>query len=210
MKNIITSLIILSLILSCKKDKPAQSIDSTNTFKDEYFKDNLIYNENNFKDRTKTFKLENGNSIISNKQTQKIGDIYYTATMMPVEYYLKKNLKNKDSINFYKNKLKGERVVQFEFQHKDRKDLLDSEFTKTDYTTAVKYLAFKIKNDFYAITQKGDTLKCKGVLFERNFKLAPFKRVLVYFKDSEEINNLRIIYNDNLFENGIIKFNLIN
>lgn len=210
MKKITTYLIILSLILSCKKDKVEKTIDSSNTFKDEYFKDNLIYNENNFKDRTKVFNID-GTKVLTNKQTQKIGNIYYTATMMPNEYYLKKNLKNKDSIKFYKDKLKGEKVVQFEFQHVDRKDLLDSEFTKTDYTTAVKYMAFSIKNDFYAITQKGDTLKCKGVLFERNFKLAPFKRVLVYFKSKEEeIDNLKIIYNDNLFENGIIKFNLTN
>lgn len=210
MKKIILILILVTLLFSCKKDKTVTTNDTSNTFKDEYFEDNLIYNENNFKDKTKVFNLESGHSVVANKRTQKIGDIYYTATMMPIEYYLKKNLKNKDSIKLYKDKLKGEKVVQFEFQHKDRKDLLQTEFTKTDYTTAVKYMAFKIKNDFHAIKPNGDTLKCNGVLFERNFKLAPFKRVLVYFKADEEINALKIIYNDHLFENGMIKFNLTN
>jgi len=201
-------LILVGVLFSCKKDTPKNK--KSNHSNNEYYDDNLIYDDNNFKDKTKTLTLENGKEIITNKKTHKIGDIYYTATILPIEYYIRKNLKlqNSDSIKYYKNKLKGEKVVQFEFQQKDRKDLLSRDFTSTDYETAVKYMAFTIKNDFYAITAKGDTIKSKGVLFERNFKLAPFKRILVYFKDDEEINELQLIYNDNLFENGILKFNL--
>lgn len=209
MKKLTLYLFLISITISCEKEN-IKNADTSNTFKEEYFEDNLIYNENNFNDRSKIFSLDKNITIKANKKTQRIGDIYYTATMMPIEYYLKKNFKNKDSIKYYKEKLKGEKVIQFEFQHKDRKDLLQNEFTKTDYTSAVKYMAFKIKNDFMAITPQGDTLQCKGVLFERNFKLAPFKRVLVYFNNEEEVGALKIIYTDNLFENGIIKLNLVN
>lgn len=212
MKKIIIILGLSCIVFSCKKEKINGNKEELNTFKDEYFEDNLIYNKNNFKDQTKTLTLENGANIVTNKKTQFLGDIYYTATVLPLKYYIIKNLKitNKDSINYYLKKLKGEKVVQFEFQHKQRKDLLLKEFTNVSYEESVKYMAFKIKNDFKAITVTGDTLKCKGVLFERNFKLAPFKRVLAYFKNDEDFNAFKLIYDDQLFENGIIKFNLTN
>lgn len=210
MKKIIYIVTLILLLFSCKKEN--KNTIKNNASTDEYFEGNLIYNEHNFSDKTKTFTIGDNHRYISNKRTQKTGAIFYTATMLPVEYYIKKNLgiKNTDSLNYYKQKLKGEKVIQFEFQHKDRKDLLQSEFTSTDYKTSVEYMAFRIKNDFYAVTAKGDTIKCNGVLFERNFKLAPFKRILIYFKDTDDITSLKLIYNDNLFENGILKFNLIN
>ncbi len=203
MKKIIIFWIFFSLIFSCEKDVK-------NIHNNSGIHDNNMYDETNYLDKTKTFSIGK-DEYYSKKITQKIGDIYYTATIMPTDYYIKKNLNifDIDSLNYYRKKLKGEKVVQFEFQQKEKKDLLESSFTNIDYESAVKYMAFGIKNDFYGITPKGDTIFCKGVLFERNFKLAPFKRILIYFKNQENINSLKLIYNDNLFQNGLIKFNLV-
>ena len=205
MKKIIIFWLFFAFIFSCKKDVKNIPNNSTNSGID----DNNMYDEANSLDKTKTFYIGK-DEYYSKKITQRIGDIYYTATIMPIDYYIKKNLKifDKDSLKYYRIKLKGEKIVQFEFQQKEKKDLLQSSFTNTDYESAVKYMSFSIKNDFYGINSKGDTIYCRGILFERNFKLAPFKRILIYFKDQENINSLKLVYNDNLFQNGLIKFNL--
>jgi hypothetical protein len=69
-------------------------------------------------------------------------------------------------------------------------------------------MAFTIEKDFTVVTSSNDTIPCSGVNFERNFKIAPFKRVLLYFNNINPNENLKLIYQDHLFGNGIIKFGL--
>jgi len=144
----------------------------------------------------------------SKKVNRYINTINYTATEVPIAYYILKDqgssdLKKVDSI--YKLH-KRERVLEIEFHHDEEKDLLQSEFTNRNYEEAVKYMAFTIKNDFTIVTSSNDTIKCSGVQFERNFKVAPFKRALLYFGDINPEDQIQLIYNDELFGNGIIKF----
>jgi hypothetical protein len=89
----------------------------------------------------------------------------------------------------------------------DKKDLLLEEFSNRPYEEAVKYLSFQISNDFKIVTSSGDTIKCSGSLFERNFKVAPFKRALLYFDNINPADNIQLLYQDRLFGNGMIKFN---
>src|SRR5690606_14199103 len=100
-----------------------------------------------------------------------------------------------------------ERIIEVEFQHSNEADLLKEEFTKKTYDNAVKYMAFDIQGDFSVVTSSNDTIKCVGVNFERNFKVAPFKRVLLYFNNIKPNDNIELIYQDKLFGNGILKFN---
>ena len=69
-------------------------------------------------------------------------------------------------------------------------------------------MAFNIKKDFTVFTSSNDTMSCAGVHFERNFKVAPFKRVLLYFNDIDPEDNINLIYKDELFGKGVLKFNL--
>lgn len=144
----------------------------------------------------------------SQRIIQFIDDINYTATEVPLQYYLLKNIGNNpqkiDSV-FATNS--DERVIEIEFQHADQTDLLLQEYTNKTYEDAVKYMSFKIEKDFKVVTTSNDTIMCSGVHFERNFKVAPFKRLLLYFNDIKPEDNIQLIYQDNLFGNGIIKFN---
>lgn len=145
----------------------------------------------------------------SKKINQYINTINYTATEVPLQYYiLKENQdvepKAVDSIFKLHEK---ERVVEIEFHHDEEQDLLQKEFTNLAYDKAVEYLAFKIKKDFKIVTSANDTILCSGVLFERNFKVAPFKRALLYFGDVNPNEEIQLIYNDKLFGNGLMKFN---
>lgn len=145
----------------------------------------------------------------SKSVTQFVGDINYTATEVPLQYYLLKNnpddLKKVDSLYQINSK---ERVIEVEFQHTGQTDLLKQEYTRRSYEEAVKYMAFAIEKDFSVVTSSNDTISCSGVNFERNFKVAPFKRVLLYFNNVNPDDNIKLIYQDQLFGNGIIKFNL--
>jgi len=144
----------------------------------------------------------------SKKINHYINTINYTATEVPIAYYILKdqgeeNLAHVDSIY---EAHKRERVLEIEFHHDEEKDLLLSEFTNKSYEDAVKYMAFTIKKDFTIVTSAQDTIQCAGVQFERNFKVAPFKRALLYFGDINPEDEIQLIYNDELFGNGIIKY----
>jgi len=137
-----------------------------------------------------------------------INTINYTATEVPIAYYILKNQGNSDlkKVDSIYNTHKKERVLEIEFHHDEEKDLLLSEFTNRNYEEAVKHMAFTIQKDFTIITSSQDTISCAGVQFERNFKVAPFKRALLYFGNINPEDQIQLIYNDELFGNGIIKF----
>jgi len=206
----IFAITIVLLIGSCKNEKHTDDrtkLESSKGINDGVDNNNAYNSDKNFKN----FKFNNI-SYRANKKTQKIGNIYYTATELPLEYYIKKNLKitNLDSLRMLLDDMRNERVIEFEFQEESKKDLLDKEFTMLEYKKSVEYMAFKIKKDFFAITSKNDTISCSGVLFERNYKIAPYKKVLVFFKNIEDKERIKIVYSDVIFGNGIIKFNLKN
>ncbi|WP_298892449.1 hypothetical protein [uncultured Psychroserpens sp.] len=144
----------------------------------------------------------------SKQINQFINDINYTATEVPLQYYILKNSEDQiEKVDSIYNSNSKERIIEIEFQHVDKYDLLKEEFTERSYEDAVKYLSFQIEKDFTVITSSNDTIKCSGAHFERNFKVAPFKRALLYFNNINPEDNIKLIYQDQLFGNGIIKFN---
>ncbi|WP_422106247.1 hypothetical protein [Winogradskyella sp.] len=145
----------------------------------------------------------------SNKIIQLINDISYSATEVPLQYYLLKNTQAEDltTIDSLYELNKDERIIEIEFQHIDKKDLLLDSYTNKTYEDAVKYMAFQITNDFKVVTSSGDTINCSGSHFERNFKVAPFKRALLYFDNINPDDHIQLLYQDHLFGNGMIKFN---
>jgi len=183
-KNIMLVVLVL-VFCSCKKDE--KSIAKTDSYK--------------------IYQLADA-GWKAKKVNRYLGNINYTVTEVPLQYYILKdqgdeNLQKVDSI--YKSHHR-ERVLEIEFHHDEEKDLLESEFTKRNYEESVKYMAFKIQKDFTIVTSAQDTIQCAGVQFERNFKVAPFKRALLYFGDINPEDEIQLIYNDELFGNGIIKY----
>ncbi|NMH85964.1 hypothetical protein [Flavivirga algicola] len=144
----------------------------------------------------------------SKRVTQFVNNINYTATEVPIQYYLLKNNQNNEAVvdSLYQTNIK-ERIVEIEFQHVNEADLLLKDYTNKTYKDAVKYMAFTIEKDFSIVTSSNDTISCSGVNFERNFKVAPFKRMLLYFNNINPNDHIKLIYQDHLFGNGIIKFN---
>ncbi len=160
--------------------------------------------------RFRYYNLEN-QGWKSKLHTQQIENINFTATEVPIQYYLLKDMGDEDLIkvdSIYEDN-KRERVIEFAFEEEKEKDLLLKEFTNLEYQDAVKYMSFTIEKDFYVVTSKKDTIRCQGVLFERNFKVAPSNKVLLFFSNIDPNDKIQLVYQDNLFGKGTIKFNFI-
>lgn len=144
----------------------------------------------------------------SKLHAQKVDDIKFTATEVPIQYYLLKDQGNQDLFNidslYQENKT--ERVLEFTFEQEDEDDLLKDKFTSLSYEDGVKYMSFSLDKDFYVVTSKNDTIPCSGVNYERNFKVAPFQKVLLFFSGIDPKEKIQLIYNDKLFKKGILKF----
>ena len=175
------------LIVSCQSDR-----------KDETVKEDVSY---------KLYRLK-GTGWKAKSITHFVNDIHYKATEVPLAYYFLKN-QGQNGLLAVDSLLKAhrdERVIEFEFMHRDQKDILEKEYTHLDYDKSVKYMATTIRNDFMVVTASGDTIPCAGVHFERHFKVSPFNRVLLYFGGINPEDNIQLIYQDRLFQNGIFKF----
>lgn len=179
------SVFLCLLVIACKKT------DSSN--KEAQFK---LYNLANTGWKSKTLSHD-------------VSSINYKATQVPLQYYILKNGPSQDPIkvdSIYKSHA-NERIIEFEFQHDSKDDLLKGEYTNKGYTESVKYMSFQLQNDFEVITDSGKRVVCSGVTFERNFKVAPFKRVLLHFANIPENENIQLLYEDKLFGNGLFKYN---
>lgn len=175
------------LCFSCKKETKEESRNSE--IRDRYFNLEKI----GWKSRA---------------YTQKADDIDFTAIEVPIQYYLLKDLGNENLIpvdSLYEEN-KRERVIEFTFQQDEEKDLLTNDFTGMDYTDAVKYMSFGLEKDFYVVTSKKDTITCSGVTFERNYKIAPYQKVLLFFSGIDPKEKIQLVYTDFLFRKGILKF----
>ncbi|MBQ4819861.1 hypothetical protein [Aquimarina sp. MMG016] len=179
-------IIVLLFAISCQKDKKVQRTEI----------------------EERLFNLEQS-GWKSRSISHFFSDIEYNATLVPIQYYILKNEGNQDlnRIDSIYQEYKNERVIEIKFQQEREDDLLKDKYTNRSYEDAVKYMAFGVKKDFKIVTTSGDTIPCAGVTFERNFKVAPFKRLLLNFGNIPENENVQLIYDDQLFGNGLMKFN---
>jgi hypothetical protein len=180
--------IILLLFFSCKKEVEKNGRDDSEI-------------------RTRYYNLQDA-GWKSNVYVQKVGDITYTATQVPILYYLLKDQGNEDlfAVDSLYEANKRERIMEFTFTQNDEKDILGKEFTGMDYSEAVKYMSFQLEKDFYAVTSKHDTIPCSGVHFERSYKIAPYQKVILFFSGVDPDEKLQLVYKDFLFKRGTIKF----
>ncbi|WP_286914429.1 hypothetical protein [Flavobacterium sp. UBA4197] len=177
----------LLLLLSCAKDKKGGSDDSE--IRERY------YNLEKIGWKSKVY-------------SQKVDQFDFTATEVPIQYYL---LKDKGNANLFLvdslyNDNKRERVIEFTFEQENEKDILDPETTGIPYEDGVKYMSFSIENDFSVVINQKDTIPCSGALFERSYKITPYQKVMLFFSNIDPNAKIQLLYKDNLFKKGTLKF----
>jgi hypothetical protein len=190
--RVLTKFFIILLVLVCLYSCKDKETDA-NT-------DELIF---------RYYQLEN-RGWKSKKNEQKVDDILFTATDVPLQYYILKELGNEDilSVDSVYQQNQNERIIEFTFEQDNEDDLLDKKFTQLDYESSVKYMSFSIEKDFYVVNARKDTIQCSGVLFERNFKTAPYTKILLFFAGLHPEEQIQLIYNDQLFRKGTMKFTI--
>jgi hypothetical protein len=176
------------VLFSCKNDSHSKNFDDSE-IRDRYFNLEKI----GWKSRV---------------YTQKVEDIGFIATEVPIQYYLLKDLgtENLKTVDSLYEENKRERIIEFTFQQEEEKDLLSKDFTGMDYTDAVKYMSFGLDKDFYVVTSKKDTISCSGVTYERSYKIAPYQKVMLFFSGIDANEKIQLVYTDFLFRKGTLKF----
>ncbi|WP_196896069.1 hypothetical protein [Aureivirga marina] len=213
----ISFIFLSSFIISCGNDKvkpssfqqPKTNNQTTIDNSDVELNDSEV--SETIVDGKKLFEIE-GKSYWANTRKQVVDDFTFTATQLPMEYYIRKNLglHKQEAIEKEFEKIKKGRIIDFKIQKEAATDILEEKHSKLPYEEAVKYMAFKIQNDFYGVTSSGDTIPCIGAHFERTFKLSPFKRILLFFDNINPDETIQVIYNDKMYRKGILKFNMVN
>jgi len=181
-------LLVILMLLSCKKEQEAPAAGSDA--------------------RSRYYRLQNL-GWKSRTYTQRASDMTFTATEVPIQYYLLKEKGPQDLsvIDSLYEENKKERIVEFTFAQEAEKDILKKEFTGMKYDDAVKYMAFAIDKDFYVVTSKHDTIACSGANFERTYKITPYQKVTLFFSGIDPNEKLQLVYTDHLFRKGTLKFN---
>lgn len=144
----------------------------------------------------------------SKVNNQYIDNINFTATEVPIQYYLLKD-KGNENLNLVDSIYeanKTERIIEFTYHHDEEKDLLQNKFTGMSLDETIKYMSFNLDKDFYIVSSKNDTIKCSGVSYERSYKITPYQKVLLFFSGIDPNEKIQLVYNDYLFKKGIIKF----
>lgn len=132
-------------------------------------------------------------------------DITFTAKRIPTELYLKNSGVTAADLEKALADTKGEQLFYFEFQEEQKQDLI-KKYLEDDLDANISYLSFSIFNDFSVITSQGDTIPAEYSLYERNYHVAPYERVIVSFTGVDQDEQLQLIYNDKLFGKGEMDF----
>lgn len=152
---------------------------------------------------------EKSNLIVENI----LNNVSYTAKLQTPEFIAISNsgdkIKNQsdfiNEIKYYKNKL------NFIFLISDQKNqgnkVKEVLFNKEEYSSFLAYANTDLKNDF-KLLNGNDTLFCAMVHMEAANSVAPTIRLTIGFSaiDTNRIKEYTLVFNDNLFRNGPLKF----
>jgi hypothetical protein len=168
-------------------------------------KEDKIFDNSQIRDRYFQLEKIGWKSKVYN---QYVDDINFTATEVPIQYYLLKDKGNEDLflIDSLYEQNKTERVIEFTYHQDKEENLIDNKFTGMSVEDTVKYMSFSLDNDFYVVTSKNDTIACSGVNYERTFKITPNQKILLFFSGIDPNEKIQLVYKDYLFKKGLLKF----
>lgn len=143
-------------------------------------------------------------------QSKQIGDLIYTSFNKPIAYMILKEQSNKGTLSvdsFAKQKAEYGNLDYFSFRISS--DTYNDELLKyklnseSEYAARIEYFSFKMQNDFELVCGK-DTVNPALFHFERVFGLAPYATLIMAFETNNYKGSKKIIYNDRVFNNGLI------
>lgn|GEM_PF-897290 len=149
-------------------------------------------------------------------KTKTIGDVQYQITHLPKEYMASNEIRDDnvaqsvfdsirntyDGVEYYMIKIEvpgaGMELAKINLSY------------QAEYEERIKYLSFDMQNNLKAITDDSSEINCTVYHFERTYNITPYSTFLIGFPD-EKLKSSKfrtVVLNDNLFNNGLIKFKL--
>ena len=136
-----------------------------------------------------------------------LGDMSFQVKhMSPEEMVSLNGVEDKDVVNDY-NKLEHFRL---RLQADNAPDLLKHRLTsEQEYYDRLEYYSHRVKNDLYLV-QGNTTIECLDVHMERNFGVAPYLDLNLVFPKLDDSKPFTLIFKEEIFGNGPIKFKYYN
>ncbi|MFN7911998.1 MAG: hypothetical protein ACK5QC_09230 [Bacteroidota bacterium] len=155
------------------------------------------------------------NSNESNlKEEKEMVSVLFIAKMLTPEYLAAKALResnvSKEEYNeqlaYYKDKINFNFIIR-DNQGKGQNKVINMLSKDEQYASYLGYANTKLKDDFKLIVG-ADTIYCAMVHMEAANSVSPSIRITIGFKGIKSIqeNDITLIYEDNLFNNGPMKF----
>ncbi len=193
---------IFSLVSCSKSEVPSLPIPKVDKSGLNYFID---------KNELLTFSEKSPEMV----NQRKLGDFEYTLKQLTPDLMalqeLKGNTSDKKEFEMAKSHYSDLLYFKFNIQNSQfNKELLKYNLEEpAQYGERVKYCSFSLGKDFY-LTNGQDTVPCALHEFERTFNVGGGLNFLVTFPKINSTKNLTVVYHDQLFKQGIIKFNYNN
>lgn len=143
-------------------------------------------------------------------KTQQIGDLTYTLTHVSPEYLAIHDL-GMDAAAKQIDSLKADYSGMDYFKLKIEAANFSEELLKynlesaSQYDERVRYCSFAIANDL-TLKSNNQTVQCGLNHFERAFNAAPFVTIMLAFPKTEIKKDVTVIFDDHLFNKGLIRF----
>ena len=146
-----------------------------------------------------------------------ISEFNYKIKYLPTEQLIINDLKKSDQ------EITTENIAQLEkeyegmeyFEMRVQVDQYNDELAKyqvadiSEYQTRIAYMAFAMKNNITLSTELKEQIPCKLFHFERTYGITPYTTFLFAFSKEDIANAYErtVVYDDELFNKGRLKFN---
>ncbi len=147
------------------------------------------------------------------KITRKYADKEFTLIYTPNEYLVLKQMNLQKTIDkdAFNNELKAKQgFMHFVFiiksgSNKNNEVVLNETSNLSSYTNDLMYMMNDVQFDF-TMHQKENTMPCVFANYERNYALTNKNNMQVVFEEPSGLSDIKIIYNDRLFNSGPVVF----
>ncbi len=196
-------------LVSCETDQIMES-NSTNIETNIHRTELASYGQfSEFQYKGGTIHLEEigeeSNQNVVQEITKQQRDIKYRAKKIPSELYLQNKGLKGEELELALKEVSGEQLFYFEFEEALKQDLIKKYFEE-NLDQKIAYLSFDIYNDFKLVNEKGDTIHSDYSVYERNFHVAPYERILLSFSGIDPNEEVQLVYMDQLFGRGKFDF----
>lgn len=201
---------IVLILFSCENNVESDNIENTKVLLAEALPKKKLLTPKEYTEWT-----AKPNKFLIKEKT--ISEFNYKIKYLPTEQLVinELNKSNKpittENINTLKTEYEGMEYFEMRVQVENYNDELAKYLVSdmSEYQTRIAYMAFAMQNNIKLSTEINNEIPCKLFHFERTYGITPYTTFLFAFskQDIRNATERTIIYDDELFNKGRLKFN---